>query len=167
MYIYEYIKILQVDQSAIKRALINFRGNSLIKSTVRLFRSLHVILRVYKLKRGEAEKKDIRDCPRTDRTAVPANFPNFANKLSDVKIPRWIVKVLTSSAILQTPSFPELSPLFLYRSVQLSSRERTTKTKTKTNGDCGARWHKSTLVLYLPRVTASGREKRRGKSSRK
>lgn len=151
-----------------------FPQNSLIKSTVRLFKRLHITSGVYKLKKRRTVKKRYkRLSAHTDRTAVPANFPNFANKLSDVKIPRWIVKVLTSSAILQSPSFLELSPLFLYACTipcdYRREKGRETKTKTRLTGDCGARWRKSTLVLYLPRVvaTASGREKRRGKSSRK
>lgn len=179
MYIYIYVHIQnhhhqvvqlrdiqQFDQSAIKRALMNFRR---ILSTVRLFRDF-IQPPGYINWKKEGGKKDIRDCPRTDRTAVPANFPNFANKSSDVKIPRWIVKVLTSSAILQSPSYLHFSCTRVPFRATIVKRE--TKTKTRLTGDWGARWRKSTraCIIYLPRVaaTASGRETRRSsKSSRK
>lgn len=49
---------------------------------------------------------------RPSNGGVSTNFPNFANKLSDVKIPKWIVKVLISSAILQFPSVLPFSSVF-------------------------------------------------------
>lgn len=121
---------------------MNFRR---ILSTVRLFRDF-IQPPGYINWKKEGGKKDIRDCPRTDRTAVPANFPNFANKSSDVKIPRWIVKVLTSSAILQSPSYLHFSCTRVPFRATIVKRE--TKTKTRLTGDWGGAKARA-LVLYI------------------
>jgi len=138
----------------------------------------HIPRGMYKKKRGdEREKERETEFKTVRRAGKPANFPNFANKLSDVKIPRWIVKVLTSSA---TSQFSCLLPPPLYPvcTVQQSpsSRKRDAK-RTARGGDedqRGLRWCKSTLVLYLPGVgrepsslRESGRSATQGKSSRK
>jgi len=119
------------------------------------------------IKKREREKfKTVR------RAGKPANFPNFANKLSDVKIPRWIVKVLTSSATSQFSCLLP-APYVCTSSVQQSqsSRKRGRDAKrTARGGDedqRGLRWCKSTPVLYLPGLDATLRvEGERGDARR-
>lgn len=98
---------------------------------------------------------------------MPANFPNFANKLSDVKIPRWIVKVLASSAIPQSPSTPSRYTVRVRCSAQQSllSREKTRDIRIARNKDIdrtNGGLRKSMLVLYPSRLaaTVSGKAQR-------
>ena len=91
---------------------------------------------------------------RPNNGSVSTNFPNFANKLSDVKIPKWIVKVLISSAILQFPSvlpfssaFPEIFVSYFW--IVIVKRENATRQNRARQKEWDFRSEKNILfVLY-------------------
>lgn len=132
----------------IKREFMNFH-KILSRNRTYVYSGLHISLGVHKSEKKKRER-NIRPS-RKSSNSVSTNFPNFANKLSDVKIPRWIVKVLISS----DPGMPTCSfLLFAFPEIcvhisaqQLSKESRRHAWTVRDKDENGIA--KSTLIFYV------------------